>query len=219
MKSIALTLNKINLPQGIFQRFCAVTIANIIMAFSVDLLRLAAFGNDPFSCMHLGFGIASGLTYGTCVIIFNLVMIIPIIIFERQFIQVGTLVNMFLLGPAADFWMNILNLFVVEPVTFEMRVAFLISGVIISCWGVSLYFCSNLGMGPYDCIGWIVERRTNKKIPFKYARIILDVTAVSIGFTLGSIVGIGTIIMACCTGPLVTFFSEKVNQPLLDKFI
>ena len=138
MKSIALTLNKINLPQGIFQRFCAVTIANIIMAFSVDLLRLAAFGNDPFSCMHLGFGIASGLTYGTCVIIFNLVMIIPIIIFERQFIQIGTFINMFLLGPVADFWMNILEMiFGSEVLPFEMRIIFLIAGVIICCWGVS----------------------------------------------------------------------------------
>ena len=156
MKTLELTINKISLPEGIIQRVIAITIANIFMALAVDLLRMAMFGNDPFSCMNIGFGIASGLTYGTCVVIFNLFMIIPIFIFERQFIQIGTFINMFLLGPVADFWMNILEMiFGSEVLPFEMRIIFLIAGVIICCWGVSLYFCSNLGMGPYDCIGWV----------------------------------------------------------------
>ena len=213
---IALKLNKFSLSEGMLQRIIAVTVANIIMALAVSMLRMSLFGNDPFSCMNLGFGIVSGFSYGSAVLIFNFVMIVPIFLIARDFIRIGTLVNMFVIGPVADIWFGILQYFFgTETLPLETRVVFLILGVIINCWGCSLYFCSELGLGPYDCIGWIIERRTNKRIPFRFARIILDSTAVTIGFLCGSIVGLGTVILACCTGPLITFFSDHVNRPLL----
>ena len=54
------------------RRVPAILAAHVVMGFSVVLMRLSLFGNDPFSCMNLGYAGVSGLSYGTCVIIFNL---------------------------------------------------------------------------------------------------------------------------------------------------
>lgn len=200
------------------RRVIAIFAAHVIMGFSIDLLRFSLFGNDPFSCMQLGFSNFFEVSYGTCVIIFNLFAIVPIFLIDRSFIQFGTLVNMFLTGPVVDGWYALM-LWVYPDfalLTFSGRVTCLLVGVVICCYGVSLYMMSNVGMGPYDAIGWIIEKVSKKKIPFKYARIGTDATATFIGFIFGSIVGLGTLIMAMGTGPLVTFFNG-INHPLIYK--
>lgn len=122
---------------------------------------------------------------------------------------------MFLFGPCSDFFYNIIVFLLGSTFPLSARTVLLLSGVLISCFVNSAYMCSNLGMGPYDVIGWLIEKKTHKKIQFRYARIGWDFCAVVIGFTLGSIVGLGTLIMAFFTGPLITFFSNKINIPII----
>lgn len=200
------------------RRVIAIFVAHVIIGLAINLLRISLFGNDPFSCMQLGFSKVFNVSYGTCVIIFNLIAIVPIFIIDRSYIQFGTLVNMFLLGPIVDAWYAVM--ISVYPdlgyISFAARVACLIIGVILCCYGGSMYMMTNLGMGPYDAIGWIIEKITNKKVPFKYARMGIDGTATVAGFILGSIVGAGTLIMALGTGPLITFFNE-INRPMIYK--
>ena len=42
----------------------------------------------------------------------------------------------------------------------------------------------------------------------------LDLICIIIGFLLGSIVGIGTLITALFMGPIIAFFNKKVAIPL-----
>lgn len=209
-------LQKMKRDPIIKKRVIAILLAHVIMGFSIDLLRFSLFGNDPFSCMQLGFSNFFNASYGTCVIIFNLFAIVPIFLIDRSFIQFGTLVNMFLTGPIVDAWYWIMLKIYPDFIALTMtgRSICLIAGVIICCYGCSMYMISNLGMGPYDAIGWIIEKVSRKKIPFKYARIGIDTVSTSTGFILGSIVGLGTLIMALGTGPLVTFFNG-INRPLI----
>lgn len=199
------------------RRVIGIFVAHIIIGLAINFLRISLFGNDPFSCMQLGFSKFFNVSYGTCVIIFNLIAIIPIFIIDRSYIQFGTLVNMFLLGPVVDAWYAIMIL--VYPdlgyISLATRSACLIAGVVLCCYGGSLYMTTNLGMGPYDAIGWIIEKLTKKKVPFKYARMAIDGTATVVGFILGSIVGLGTLIMALGTGPLIIFFTDNINQRLI----
>ena len=211
--------NKFKKDPILKRRVIGIFVAHIILGLAIHLLRISLFGNDPFSCMQLGFSKFFNASYGTCVIIFNLIAIVPIFIIARRYIQFGTLVNMFLLGPIVDGWYA-LNLLVypdIGDLTFSARVACLIIGVIICCYGCSMYMVTNLGMGPYDALGWIIEEVSKKKIPFKYARIGIDTVSTTTGFVLGSIVGAGTLIMALGTGPLITFFNDNINRALIYK--
>ena len=199
------------------RRVIAIFVAHIILGLGVNLLRVSLFGNDPFSCMMLGISGTFGMSYGTLVVMFNLIAIIPIFILDRSFIQFGTLVNMFLFGPIVDIEFALLIYFfpVLSDLAIFGRVLALIIGVVVTCYGCSMYMCTNLGMGPYDAIGWIVEKKTGKKIPFKYARIALDSISTATGFIFGSIVSLGTFTMALGTGPLVVFFTDNINKKLI----
>ncbi len=199
------------------RRVIGIFVAHIIVGLSINFLRISLFGNDPFSCMQLGFSKFFNASYGTCVIVFNLAAIIPIFLIDRSYIQFGTLVNMFLLGPVVDCWYWIMALIYPDLgyITLMPRIGCLIIGVILCCFGGSMYMTTNIGMGPYDAIGWIIEKLTNKKVPFKYARMAIDGTATAVGFILGSIVGLGTLIMALGTGPLIVFFTDNINKKLI----
>ena len=199
------------------RRLIAILVAHVILGFGVNLLRVSLFGNDPFSCMMLGFSNTTGMSYGTLVICFNLIAIIPIFIIDRSFIQIGTLINMFMFGPIVDIWFAALIYFFPGIVSLSLagRIIALIVGVVVLCFGASMYMCTNLGMGPYDAIGWIVEKLTKKKVPFKYARIVLDSISTVTGFIFGSIVSLGTFTMALGTGPLVVFFTDNINHKLV----
>lgn len=199
------------------RRVIGILVAHIILALGVNFLRVSLFGNDPFSCMMLGFSGVTGMSYGTLAIMFNIVAIIPIFILDRSFIQFGTLINMFVFPILADIEFALLIYFFPELAYLALtgRIIFLIVGIVILCFGASMYMTTNLGMGPYDAIGWIVEKKTNKKIPFKYARIGLDSISTITGFIFGSIVGLGTFIMALGTGPLVVFFTDNINRKLI----
>ena len=198
------------------RRVPAILAAHVVMGFAVVLMRLSLFGNDPFSCMNLGYAGVSGLSYGTCVIIFNLALIIPVALLDRSYLRFGTLINMFMLGIIADFWYALLGplTIFVEP-SLPLRGLLLASGVVLTCLSCSLYMSSRLGMGPYDAIGWILSERSGGRVPFRVVRILIDACAVTIGFACGSIVGLGTLVLACGTGPLIEFFNQKISLPLL----
>ena len=68
-------------------------------------------------------------------------------------------------------------------------------------------------MAPYDCVSFIVPNRT--KIPFRWWRIISDFTCVAVGFLCGSTVGVGTLIMAFGTGPLLPLCNKYIAAPVL----
>ena len=199
------------------RRVIAILVAHLILALGVNFLRVSLFGNDPFSCMMLGFSGTFGMSYGTVAILFNLIAIVPIFILDRTFIQFGTLINMFVFPILADIEFALLIYFfpVLGNLALMGRIIFLVLGVVVTSFGASMYMCTNLGMGPYDAIGWIVEKKTNKKLPFKYARIGLDSISTVTGFIFGSIVSLGTFTMALGTGPLVVFFTENINRKII----
>ena len=147
------------------RRIFFILLAHVILGLAVNLLRIALFGNDPFSCMQLGFSKFFNVSYGTCVIIFNLIAIIPIFLIDRSYIQIGTLINMFMFGPIVDVWYVVMAMIYPDLgyISLAARSACLILGVLVCCYGASMYMVTNLGMGPYDAIGWIVEKLTNKK--------------------------------------------------------
>ncbi len=196
------------------RRLLAIAAGNVVMGLAVTLLRLSLFGNDPFSCMNLGYSLFSSLPFSVCIILCNCVLILVVLVLDRSYIHIGTAFNMFVVGITSDFFYAWMQPLFSGP-SMGLRISLMIAGILISCYGCSAYVCANLGMGPYDAIGWIAETRLQGRIPFRYLRIGLDTIAVTIGFWLGSIVGAGTLVMALFTGPLISFFNEHLNMPLL----
>ena len=198
----------------------------IICAISVGIFKIAALGVDPFQSFMAGLDSLVPIDFGLLYIIVNALLLIFALVFDRHYIGIATFINLFLLGYITQFTYQFLQTVIVDPSIF-VRVACLVVGVVIICFGSAFYMTADLGVSTYDAVALIIVN-TWKKGKFQYVRIITDIVCVILGaalFVLGggkisaipTIAGIGTIITAFFMGPLIEFFNVHVARPLLAK--
>ena len=107
----------------------------------------------------------------------------------------------------------------------SVRVICLIIGIVVICFGSSLYMTADLGVSTYDAVAIVMSGKW-KWGKFKYIRICTDLVCVAAGcilFVLAgnpigkipTIAGIGTIITAFFMGPLIDLFNKKIARPML----
>lgn len=196
-------------------------LAGIFMiGMCVASYRISGFGVDAFSCMNLGVSGFLGMTFGTWQLIVNGVLLVVVWFTVRSCIRPGTVVNMVCVGYTADFlcWLMIDQAGL--TVTLPLRVFFLLVGTLFASMGCACYMAAEMGIAPYDSVAFIITRYAGEKISFRAARVMSDLTAVSVGVIfcliagnrLWEIIGLGTIVNACVNGPLIQFFRGKFEK-------
>ena len=198
-------MNNINDEQLIY-RVVVMFLGVLLIGIGIAFLRGSEFGTDPFTAMNLGISKMRGISLGVFQLEVNIILFIIVFLLGRKYIGLGMITNMVLVGFISDVFSTIIS----SGYTMEIRILFTVLGIIITCLGVAIYSSVNLGISPYDAIGWIVEDMTKHKLNFKISRIVTDIICIVIGISFGSIISINTIIMAFFTGPLVQFFTQKI---------
>ncbi|MCI8516326.1 MAG: membrane protein [Hungatella sp.] len=202
-------------------RIFLVIVANLILGLGIGILRLSGFGTDPYTCMNLGVSSRLGLSLGAYQMVFNVLLFIPVYILDRKSFGVGALVNMLALGYFVEWFVALFGYagLTIEGMAGNMpfRILFLVLGVLVVCFGIALYMFCDLGSAPYDRLPVIIEHYTHQKVKFKWARVCMDIFSTAAGFLLGSVVGVGTVVVAFFTGPIVSFFRDTAVRPLARK--
>lgn len=205
-------------------RALAVVVGIFMVGIAVGLFKLAEMGADPFTAMNTGISSVLSMQFGTLQLFVNAGILVLIFLFKRQFIGFGTIFNMVFVGYTADFMMWLMAKLGITFSTIPVRIAVLAIAALLICVGDALYISADMGMAPYDAAGYVVESLTKGAVQFRIARIILDAICVGIAFFTGSqvgiqwkIIGIGTILLTFCTGPLIQFFRIHWSDPLLAK--
>lgn len=200
--------------ERIKKRILMAFIGVIVSGTAVGLFRNARFGTDPFQVLVNG--ISNKLTFidfGTLYMIINLLMLAIIFLLNKHHIGISTFVNIFLLGYVVQFSDDMVAGVVGESPALPVRIFLLTAGLVILCFASAMYFTADLGVSTYDAVALILtERRLGK---FRYLRITTDLICVIIGFALGAIVGVGTVVTAFFMGPLIDFFNIHVARPFL----
>lgn len=200
--------------QHLVRRTFVMLIAVIIMGCGVGFFMQASMGSDPFSTLNLGVSSKIGLSFGSWQVIVNTVLLVLVLVLDRSKLGLGTIGNMFLVGFSADITKGLLSLIITaSELGIPARVGMTLLGVLMQLIGCAFYVTCGLGMAPYDCISYIVPERT--KIPFRWWRIITDVSIVAIGFACGASIGIGTLLMAFGTGPVLPLFCKYLAEPVV----
>ncbi len=196
----------------------------LIGAVSVGFFKLASFGVDPFQSFMSGIDRLIPIGYGTLYVIVNACLLLFALVFDRHYIGLATMINLFLLGYVVQFSYDTLLLIFPAPSLFVRIICFLF-GFVMLCLSSSVYMTADLGVSTYDAIALILANKW-KLGKFKYIRICTDVVCVALGVILflpgggaweeiPAFVGIGTILTAFFMGPLIDFFNRKVSVPLL----
>lgn len=198
----------------------------LICAVSVGVFKIAALGVDPFQSLMSGLDNWIPIPFGTLYVLVNLALLVFSLIADRRNIGIATFINLFLLGYITQFTYELLQVWLPSP-SLAVRVLCLIIGIVVICFGSSLYMTANLGVSTYDAVAIVLSSKW-KLGQFQYVRICCDLVCVVLGVgiflisggTLAqvpTIAGIGTVITAFFMGPLIQTFNNHVAIPLLEK--
>jgi uncharacterized membrane protein YczE len=207
-------------------RILFLLIGLVIAHLGVTLFLLTELGSDPFNVLIQGlfrtFSSLTGwafLTHGRVHIAVSLLIILVLLIVDRSYIKIGTLICMVCGGPIIDFFTVLLTPLSLQLTPFPVRVLVLAIGCVILAYGMTIVIKSEAGTGPNDLVAIVISDKIHQK--FSIVRVIVDVCFVAVGWLLGGTFGIGTLICALLVGPVAGVFlpvNEKMIQSFLRKF-
>ena len=195
------------LPVRFGRRLSQLMVGLVLYGWSMAMLLRSGLGLDPWDVFHQGLTNHVPLSFGQVTIVVGalvLLLWIPL----RQRPGIGTVLNVFVIGLAADAGLAVI------PAITELagQVAMLLGGVVANGLAGALYVGARLGPGPRDGLWVALTTCTGHSI--RLVRTVLEVTIVAIGWLLGGVVGIGTVVYAVAIGPLVQLFMPWVEVQL-----
>jgi uncharacterized membrane protein YczE len=185
-------------------RFTQLVVGLLLYGFTMALMVQAGLGLDPWDVFHEGLTHHVPLTFGQVVILVGAIVLllwIPL----RQRPGIGTVLNVILIGLAADAGIAL----VAVPEEMWARVSLLLLGVVGNGLAGALYIGARLGAGPRDGLWVALVERTGVSV--RVIRTGLELSVLVTGFLLGGTVGVGTVLYALAIGPLVQFFLERMG--------
>lgn len=208
MKTKALSKHQI---KRLYMAFIGVALSGIC----VGIFNTALLGADPFTVFVTGSGNLFGLSYGNIYTIVTGVFLLAVFLLDRHYIGIATIFNLFGIGYIAQFTMYLIEQVYQGGGSMPLRLGMFLFGLLLLCFGSSLYFVADLGVSAYDAIALILAKRT--PVPFRFCRIGTDTICVIIGFSLHAVIGIGTLITAFFMGPIIQWFVDHFAKPFLEK--
>ena len=185
-----------------------------VFGFGSSLLIHSGIGNSPWVVLAEGLSIQLGGTIGIWTFGCSMVVLLAWIPLKEK-PGLGTVLNILIIASVLD-----LSLFLFDFSSDNGLVNYFTAsiGVIIVGIGSGIYLPANLGPGPRDGLMIGLQQKTNTSIPL--IRTIIEITAVTVGWFLGGIVGIGTILFVFGIGPCVGVgltLVEKVSKKRINK--
>lgn len=188
-----------------------------IYALGVVTQIKAHVGYAPWDIFHTGLASTLGLSIGQVSISVGLIIIIIDILLKEK-IGLGTFANMFLIGLFIDLIMK-LNI-VPQSTSPWTGYPMLLAGMILLCFGLYLYMSSAFGAGPRDTLMVAIHRRLGVSVGL--AKAMIEITVAFLGWRLGGMLGLGTLIAASLIGVvlqlvlrLMRFEPKKVKHETL----
>ena len=188
----------------------------------VTLFLESDLGSDPFNVLVQGLYRSlpwpGWMTHGRVHLLVCLLIVLALLAVGRSYIHMGTLVCMALGGPIIDLWTVPLAPLFPDTLALLWRLLALVLGCVILAFGMTVVIRSEAGTGPNDLVAVVLSDRSGK--PFGPVRVAVDILFALIGWLLGGVVGLGTLVCAGLVGPCAQVFlpiSGKLCDFCLNK--
>lgn len=195
---------------GLWRRSVHLMVGLYLYGLGIALIVRGNLGSAPWDVLTQGVIRHVPLSFGAVTIMTSITVLllwIPL----KQRPGIGSLLNAILVGPFAD--LTFLFLPVIDQ--WWLRVVCMVLGIVVIAAATGLYIGAGFGPGPRD--GLMTGLHAATGWPVWIVRTALEVTVVLAGWSLGGIVGVGTLAFALAIGPLCQLFLRWFAIPLPER--
>ena len=179
----------------------------VFFGFGEGLLIVSGIGASPWNVLHQGIAVNLDLSVGTVAFLVSFLVLL-LWFFLDQKMGLGTIINFIIIAIMIDVTIHYFE----KPEVFFLQFLMVVVGVLIIGFGTAMYLIANLGAGPRDGLMTGLQKKTNA--PIALVRACIEIIVVVLGWFLGGIAGIGTLLFAFGIGPAVAlslFFFSKID--------
>ena len=187
-------------------------LGNFLIGIGVALFKVSSMGMAPSNSLIMAMSDAFSIPFSVMSIVCCAFFFVVEFALGRQHINIGTLVNWFLVGPTAGYFMAAIEESDLVPDSFPAHLIVMCCGVLVLSLGCSMYQSSKLGISPYDSLSIILSERWGYR--YFWCRVFTDSLCVVSALALGGLIGIGTLFCAFWIGPFVAFFDAHISRKL-----
>jgi len=183
---------------GYILRFLKLNFGLFLYGLGIIVTMRANIGYAPWEVLHSGVSQTLGVSIGLVNTAVGAIIVVIVFLLGEK-IGLGTIFNMFMIGLFLDLilFLDFIPLFN----NFFIGTLVHILGLFIISLGTYFYIYSAFGAGPRDSLMVAVTRKTG--LPVGLCRGIVEFSVVLIGWLLGGLVGLGTVISALSIGVCV----------------
>tara|TARA_B100001121_G_C18313055_1_gene445129 strand:- start:14 stop:556 length:543 start_codon:yes stop_codon:yes gene_type:complete len=178
----------------------------MLFGLGEGLLIVSFTGASPWSVLAQGLSLKTNLSIGMLTFLISVTVLILWIPLEQK-PGLATILNALIIALMIDLCIK----FVPTPSNYFNQIILAIVSVITVGIGGGIYLVANLGAGPRDGLMVGLQKKTN--LPIALVRATLEISVVSVGWYLGGIVGVGTLLFAFGIGPCVAlglYLTDKI---------
>ena len=190
----------------VFHMFVA-AVSLFLNGFGIYLTIQANLGAGPWDVLNLGLSKSLGILYGSASITVSLTILVIDIILKEP-IGIAMFIDAIVVGKAVDFFNQIEA--VPKCTSLATGIPTILLGIVILGYTQFIYMRVALGCGPRDTLLVGLSKRI-RRIPIGAISIVLLSAATLVGWFLGGPVGIGTLICAFATGPIMQLAFRTVH--------
>lgn len=183
------------------KKIVGLLVAVCLTGFGVAMFISVNLGSDTITVFIDGIHSALGLGYGAASRVYNVLMLLIAFLVARKRIGWITVVFALLVGFAMDFFLDVLGPLEIAEASLMVRFGCIFIAQIAFGFAYALLIILKGGMNQIDAVAYFICDKLN--IKYVYVRTALDVVNLVIGFALGGIIGIGSIIAMATTGIFV----------------
>lgn len=169
----------------------------LLFGLGETLLIAAGAGVSPWTVFAQGISATFEISIGTATLYIGigvLLLWIPL----RRTPGIGTVMNVIIIAGVIEFALP----YIPSPLSYLGMGIYTIAGILLVGLGSGFYLVANLGAGPRDGLMTGLQQVTNA--PIAWVRLCIEITVTIIGWALGGVVGIGTVLFALGIGPAVS---------------
>lgn len=169
----------------------------LLFGLGETLLIAAGAGVSPWTVFAQGIGVTFGIGIGEATLYIGIGVLLLWIPLKRR-PGIGTVMNVIIIAGVIEYALP----YIPSAETYTWKFIETIAGILLVGLGSGFYLVANLGSGPRDGLMTGLQAVTNA--PIAWVRLSIEITVTIIGWTLGGVVGLGTVLFAAGIGPAVS---------------